>query len=149
MNDANSIGQWVLAAGVILSILLNLRKLSGRVEQREITPQPLMVKQADQFAPLHHDHPAYLTIEDHSGIASNCIEERRRLQTISERDRAEVRKEIADLGNTIRSELARHSHESQERSDAIHSRVSSLLGPLEATRARLDDHIHNHPKRIS
>lgn len=146
MTDASAIGTWVLAAGVVISILLNFRKLSGRPEQREIQ-QPLEVRASAEYAPRTHEHPQYITRDDCKAMHTEA-----RAATQQDRHAATaqfegVQRQLDHLRAEIKQDLADHNKQAIERSDAIHGRISALIPQIATAQSRIDDHLEDHRRK--
>lgn len=50
MSDASNIGNWILAASVVLNFFFLIGKFTGRKESRDIGPQPLRVQGEPEYA---------------------------------------------------------------------------------------------------
>ena len=125
MNDATSVGQWVISAITVLSFVGLWLKLS-RVEKREIGPQPFKVEQAEQFAPRNHLHMEYLT-------RAECS--------------AQHAREAAVLNaamNRIESLLSEHGKAAEVRSSKLHERIDPISQAVTAVAGRMDDHLQDH-----
>lgn len=149
MSDASNIGNWVTAASAVGSMILVWWKLSGRSEAREITPQPLKVQAAEQFALREHEHPQYITREHchamHEEARAAALEDRHAVTRHVEG----IQRQIDHLRNEIKQDLAAHNKEAIARSDAIHGRITALVPQIAANASRIDDHIEDHRRRES
>lgn len=134
MSDAQAIGSLVLAATQLLTLVVLFRKLSGK-ETREITPQPLSVRQdldnADRFASKAHDHLALLSKDEHEKI---CGE----------------RKKDMDRNNHALDGLKQAVNDmekgNEDRARRIHARIDSLITPLHQLIGKVENHIAEHKK---
>ena len=125
MNDATSVGQWVISAITVLSFVGLWVKLS-RVEKREIGPQPFEIKQAEQFAPRTHVHPDYLT-------RTECLAQHNRESAV-----------LNSAMNRIESILAEHAKSAEIRSSKLHERIDPISQAVTAVAGRMDDHLQDH-----
>jgi len=105
----------------------------GIGKRREITPQPLMVQAAAK----------YMDRDEYKEIAAACAMERRQAFASAKQDREAVERQIDHLATTIRVELKEHNAHAEERANELHGRITAFVGPLDALRARVDDHIHD------
>ena len=125
MNDATSIGQWVISAITVLSFIGLWLKLS-RVEKREIGPQPFEVKQAQEFAPRTHLHAEYLT-------RAECSAQHTREAAI-----------LTAAMNRIENMLSDHARAAEVRAGKLHERIDPISQAVTAVAGRVDDHLADH-----
>lgn len=135
IDDAN-IGMWLLAAGQVGTVILTWAKLSGRSEKREIQ-QPLVVKASSEFASKDHTHPDYMTKGD-------CRQFHVDARAADEDQKSVMRRQLDHFGLKLDTALAEHNRHAEERANAIHGRISSLIPNIAAVEARLEDHIEDH-----
>lgn len=125
MNEASSVGQWVISAITVLSFIGLWMKLT-RVEKREIGPQPFEVKQAEQFAPKQHLHVEYLT-------RAECMNQH-----------ARDAKTLETAVSEIKSMLEKHALQAEDRARSLHKRIDPISSEIVAAKGRLDDHLQDH-----
>ena len=124
--DSNTIGLWVMCAAVILNLVVTWRKASGQSEAREISPQPLRVREDLDPADREHEHPELIT-------ASQCRAEH-------EQDRRAI--SVAVSG--IRDMFEQHAKDAESRASKIHARIDPVAQEVTAVKARLNDHLEDH-----
>jgi len=105
--------------------------------------QPIEVREAARYAPANHEHPQSITRPDYEKVAAACQMERRQASQSAKEDRESVQRQIDHLAATIRTELKEHNSHAEERANELHGRITAFVGPLDALRARVDDHIHD------
>ena len=137
MNEAANIGQWVMAASSVGTLLVVMLKLSGRSEKREITPSPLIVKPEPEYASKDHVHHQYITKEDcrAAHVQAN--------QTESSKLEA-IQRQLDHLGNTVTNTLNQHNQQAEERAAKLHDRIDPIATIAQSTSARLEDHFRDH-----
>ena len=105
--------------------------------------QPIEVREAARYALATHEHPQSITRPDYEKVAAACALERRQAAESAKSDRESVQHQIDHLAQTIRTELKEHNAHAEERANELHGRITAFVGPLDALRARVDDHIHD------
>jgi hypothetical protein len=129
--DANTLGLWVMCAAVILNLIVSWRKASGQSEAREISPQPLRVREDLDPAEREHNHPELIT-------ASQCRAEH-------EKDRSA----LSDAVSGIRDIFAQHNKDAEARASHLHDRIDPIAKEVATVSGRLNDHLEDHrAKRI-
>lgn len=141
MSDAANIGVWVMAGSQVLGFIWVLVKLSGRAEKREIQ-QPLEVKAHEAFAPLHHQHPEYMTKAD-------CRQFHMDQRTADAERFSHIHHQLEAFGVRLEGSLAEHNKKAEERSNALHSRITDLVPAIARNESRLDDHIRQHERNAN
>ena len=124
--DSNTLGLWVLSAVVVLQLIISWRKASGQSEAREISTQPLRVREDMDPADREHDHPELIT-------ATQCRQEH-------EQDRRAL--SVAVSG--IRDMFEQHAKDAETRASKIHGRIDPIAQEVTAVKARLNDHLEDH-----
>jgi hypothetical protein len=125
------------AASTLLNLYLLIRKAAGKAEAREITPQPLSVREDrpshDLYAPIDHGHPQYLT-------RAECAE-----RHASEERREDVRStEIKTMLTALGLKVDLHGQEAEERASRLHLRLDPLPPAIQSAREVLDNHLNDH-----
>jgi hypothetical protein len=137
MNEASNIGQWVMAASSVGTLLVVMLKLSGRSEKREITPSPLIIKPQTEYSPKDHIHPQYITRED-------CREAHQQASRLESTKLEAIQRQLDHLGNTVTNTLNQHNQQAEERANKLHARIDPISQIAQATSSRFDDHIEDH-----
>ena len=134
----------------VLTVILLITKFSVKKESREITPQPLLVRNdadpVDRFAARAHEHNNHLTHDAHDKLCAARFEESRHIIKHATADREAIQRQLDTISNTVAvnfKELAKHNEESAGR---LHRRMDAFIETLSTLKGRVENHIQEHGK---
>lgn len=122
MNDTLSL---VSGLTSLLTLFFLVLKFRGKPEPREITPQPLHVK----------EHVDPLSREEHARL---CAKRDAEITRIHER--------IDAIAPQITTVFAKLDETARERSNTLHNRIDAIVTPLNVLIGKVDTHIKEHRK---
>ena len=126
---------------LIGAVVVAARKIAGRSEPREISPQPLDVREVkrseDRFAPKVHEHPEYLTRgEWREACIRQHAEESARLNRIEGKLDA-VPMVVSDSFKDLETKA-------EARASKLHERIGPIAEKTTSIRDALDRHLDDH-----
>jgi hypothetical protein len=137
MSDAANVGNWIAAATSVGSFLLIILKVSGRSEKREISPNPLVVKQEAEYATKNHIHSEYVTWP-------YCREAHQQASQSETKKLDDLKRQVESLGTSFQTTLNRHNEQAEERAAKLHDRIDPISKIVQSTSDRFDDHLKDH-----
>ena len=95
----------------------------------------------ERFAPLQHEHPAYVSRADLDKHHAACERERRHEVKHQTADREALQRQLDHLGTSIKTGLETIERKSDERSEMLHQRISGIAKPLNQMIGRFEEHL--------
>jgi len=136
MNEATSIGQWIIVAGIVGNFILVWVKLSGKPEKREIQ-QPLRVAEEPEYAPKNHEHPDYIS-------RTECRLSHQQSSQDGTKKIEDVQRQLDHLGKELKAGISAIGKDAETRAAKLHARVDPIAQLAASTTDRLDDHLKDH-----